>query len=138
MSKHLYTGSTSDVLILEVELNENEELRALLTKYGILLDGGFHPTSIRKEVRREGEINIIDLSLLDPRVEGEIDFVPSTSSASSSADEAKADDDALPFAQAKLFFPVKKPKIWPRHLGAAQSLDEYNANAEELLEFDDS
>ena len=41
VSNTLYTGSTSDGIILEVELR-NEKLRALLTRYGILLDRWRH------------------------------------------------------------------------------------------------
>ena len=49
VSKLLYTGSTSDHIILQNELKRDPGLRALLLKYGILLDGGFHPTLIEKE-----------------------------------------------------------------------------------------
>ena len=48
VSKDIYSGSSSDGLILERELRENPELRDLLSKYGLLLDGGFHSTAIRR------------------------------------------------------------------------------------------
>lgn len=127
VSDVLYTGSSSDGIILENELLNNEELRTLLTKYGLLLDGGFHPTTVRKEVRAAAAEDPED-PYRDK--EGEIEIIPSSAS-----DDSSSPGDGL--TQAKLLFPVRKPKIWPRHLDAHQSLEEYNANAEEMLELNE-
>ena len=143
LSKTLYTGSTSDGIILEVELR-NEKLRTLLTKYGILLDGGFHPTSIPRGAEDAVPPTYHDADALaegrdylaEALEEGEIEFIPPN--LDDASDDAASDAGVSGgFAEAKLFFPVKKPQIWPKHLGPTQSIEDYNANAETLLEFNE-
>ena len=123
VSTKVYTGSTSDHIILESELENNPKLRALLLKYGLLLDGGFHPTWIKKGEGGE-----------DAGGEGE-----DGDGAEEERDEAEEEEEEEEgsFGLAKLFFPITKPKIWRKYLAPDETLEQYMAHVEECLEYNE-
>ena len=124
-----YTGSSSDNVILKSELERSPILRELLLKYGILLDGGFHPTSIRREKECDDAEDRKGKGCDGAEEEGD--------EQDDEAEEEEGDGNEGDMGLAKLFFPIRKPKIWRKYLAPGETLEQYMAHVEYCLEYNE-
>ena len=128
-----YTGSSSDNVILKSELERSPILRELLLKYGILLDGGFHPTSIRRDKECDDAEDRKGNGCDGAEEEGD----EQDDEEGDEAEEDEGDGNEGDMGLAKLFFPIRKPKIWRKYLAPGETLEQYMAHVEYCLEYNE-
>lgn len=134
VSTKTYTGSSSDNVILQSELEKSEILRELLLKYGLLLDGGFHPTSIRRGKECDDAEDRRGKGCDGAEEEGD---EQEDDEEGEEAGEEEGDGKEGDMGLAKLFFPIRKPKIWRKYRAEHESIEEYMAHVEYCLEYNE-